>query len=253
MAVVVWRAVAVLDVDRVTVDFGGVRALDAVTLHVAAGTRHALIGANGAGKTTLLHAIAGTVRPSGGRVLLGERDLTRLPAHRRARLGLARTFQQPTLLSRHSAAENVAAAIWRRDALIRPVVSAAHQRRVASEARAWLDAAGLAGTFGRAAGELSHAQQRQLEVAVALAMRPGLLLLDEPAAGLAAVDRSRLVELIRSLPASLTVVLVDHDLDLVYDIADSVTVLDQGRIAGTHEGRAGRAAGDPAQSGGGTP
>jgi branched-chain amino acid transport system ATP-binding protein len=163
--------------------------------------------------------------------MLGDRDVTGWAPHRRAQAGIGRTFQQPALLRRESCLSNVAAAVWRRDGggfamLARPV----RRRAVAAEAHRRLAEVGLTGRATRPAGQLSHAQQRQLELAVALAGRPDLLLLDEPAAGLARPDLARLSELIRDLPAELTVLLVDHDLDLVFDLATTVTVLDRGRV-----------------------
>jgi branched-chain amino acid transport system ATP-binding protein len=219
-----------LEVSQVSVVFGGLRALDAVSLRVAPGARHALIGANGAGKSTLMHVAAGTVRPTSGRVILGGHDVTRTPAHRRARAGLARTFQQPALLRRHSAARNVTAAVWSRIGKDFALAVRPRQRRVVADEVEWLlDSVGLGRSGDHLAGELSHAQQRQLELAVALASRPRVLLLDEPAAGLAAPDVAELAKLIRTLPASLTILLVDHDLDLVFELADTVTVLDRGQ------------------------
>lgn len=232
-----------LELYGVSVSFGGLTALDRIDLCLPAGGRHALIGPNGAGKSTLLHTIAGTVVPTAGRVapagrvavagrvVLAGRDVTPLPAHRRARLGMARTFQHPALLRRHTVRDNVAAALWRRQPS--ELARRSARRRVAAEAEALLERVGLGGTGGLVAGTLAHAQQRQLEFAIALAMRPRLLLLDEPAAGLSSAERVRLAGLVRDLPATLTVLLVDHDLDLVFDLATSVTVLHLGRMVTT--------------------
>jgi branched-chain amino acid transport system ATP-binding protein len=220
-----------LELQGICVDFGGLRAVDEVSLRIAPGARHALIGANGAGKSTLLHVAAGAIAPSAGRVLLGDREVTGWAPHRRAQAGLGRTFQQPALLHRQTCLSNVATALWRRNGgafalLTRP----ARRRAVAEEGHQLLADVGLSTQAGRVSGQLSHAQQRQLEFAVALAGRPELLLLDEPAAGLARPDLARLRDLIRALPATLTVLLVDHDLDLVFDLASTVTVLDRGRV-----------------------
>jgi len=220
-----------LELYGVSVRFGGLAALDGIDLRLPAGGRHALIGPNGAGKSTLLHAIAGTVAPTAGRVVLAGRDITALPTHRRADLGVARTFQHPALLRRHTVRDNVAAALWRRQRSM--LARRSVRRHVAAEAESLLERVGLGGTGGLVAGTLAHAQQRQLELAIALAMQPRLLLLDEPAAGLSAAERDRLAELVRDLPPALTVVMVDHDLDLVFDLATSVTVLHQGRMVTT--------------------
>jgi branched-chain amino acid transport system ATP-binding protein len=222
---------AMLDLYGIRVSFGGLHAVDDVTLRIAPGARHALIGANGAGKSTLLHVAAGAVRPTAGRVMFGGRDVTAWAPHRRAQAGIGRTFQQPALLRSQTCLANVAVSLWRRDGGGFALRTGRIRRRaVADEAHGRLAEVGLAAAAGRLAGQLSHAQQRQLELAVALAGRPDLLLLDEPAAGLARPELARLSELIRGLPAELTVLLVDHDLDLVFDLASTVTVLDRGRV-----------------------
>lgn len=230
-----------LELYGMSVSFGGLAAVDGIDLRLPPGGRHALIGPNGAGKSTLLHAIAGTVAPTAGRVLLAGRDITALPAHRRAHLGVARTFQHPALLRRHTVRDNVAAVLWRRQGSV--LARRSVRRHVVAEAESLLERVGLGGTGGLVAGTLAHAQQRQLELAIALAMQPRLLLLDEPAAGLSAAERDRLAELVRDLPPALTVVMVDHDLDLVFDLATSVTVLHQGRVVAT--GRPGQVRADP--------
>lgn len=221
-----------LELHDVSVAFGGVRALDRVSLHVGAGARHALVGANGAGKTTVLNVIAGAVTPGGGRILLEGRDITRLPAHRRAQLGIARTFQTPSLFGRQSVADNVALALWRRERG-RLLASQAWRRHIADAVDALLDQVGLTGKAHVPAASLPHGEQSLLDLAVALAGKPRLLLLDEPAAGLAPEDRCRLAELVETLPEAVAVLIVDHDSDLIDQLATAVTTLDHGRAATT--------------------
>ncbi|MET7949090.1 ATP-binding cassette domain-containing protein [Micromonospora sp. NPDC005324] len=213
-----------LRLDTVSRAYGARRAVDEVSLGLHAGARHALIGPNGAGKSTLLHLIAGTLRPTSGRIHYAGHDIHRWPAHRRARAGIARTWQHPALARPLTVAQNVLLAVpgQRLAALrLRPRVSAAA-----------LDALARVGLAERAdwpTSQLSYGDQRRLEVAVALAAQPRLLLLDEPSAGLATTEVTRLAELIRALPTDIAVLLVDHNLDFVTAVADTVTVLHHGQ------------------------
>jgi len=220
----------VLALEGVVRRFGGLVAVDGVSLTLGPRRRLAVIGPNGAGKTTLFRLIAGDLAPSQGRVFLFGREVTRLPAHRRARLGLSRTFQVSNLFGGLSVLDNVRLAVqagepgrWRALLPIRP------DDRVGTAAREALERAGIGGRAADRVADLSHGEQRQLEVALALATRPRLLLLDEPAAGLSAGERARLRELLGSLPRSLPLVLIEHDLALALGVADEVLCLHNGR------------------------
>ncbi|MEV7521492.1 ABC transporter ATP-binding protein [Streptomyces sp. NPDC091371] len=200
--------------------FGSFRALDEVDLAVRPGARHAVIGPNGAGKSTLFGLISGTLPATAGTILLDGRDVTRLPVDRRVGLGIAATFQHSSLFLRETVLENVLLAVQRRTGSAGPALA---------RARELLDRVGLPARHGVTAAELSHGERRQLEVAVALGTEPRLLLLDEPAAGMSPAETERLTELIAALPREVTVLLVEHDLDMVFELADTVTVMHLGR------------------------
>jgi branched-chain amino acid transport system ATP-binding protein len=229
-----------LSVAGLTVRFGALGALIRVDLDIPAGERRAVIGPNGAGKTTLLNVIAGELQPTEGSVHLGGRDATRLPPWRRARLGLGRTFQRSTLFDQLTVAENVTLAVrarlssgWR--------FWPARERMVAKEVENRLEAGGIAPLGRRRAATLGHGERRILEIEVALAAGPTALLIDEPMAGLSGAERQRTLERLRALPGQVTVVIVEHDLDAVFALANRISVLDHGvKIAdGTpHEVRA---------------
>ena len=211
--------------------FGALRAVDGVSLEVARGERRAVIGPNGAGKTTLFNAITGVIRPSLGQVLFEGRDITRMSPHRRARLGLARTFQITNLFPNLTVAENVLLAIRglspRKYALFGAAEPLAEERARAEEA---VTLARLGERHGVLVRELSYGEQRQLELAMALVSRPRLLLLDEPAAGLSPAERGVTAEIIRGLPRDLTMILIEHDMDLALGLVDRVTCLHNGRV-----------------------
>ncbi|MFB9237914.1 ABC transporter ATP-binding protein [Plantactinospora siamensis] len=209
--------------------YGSLTVVDRVDLRIADGQRHALIGPNGAGKSTLLDLIGGAQRPDGGRIRFAGVDVTATGPAPRARLGIGRIHQRPAVWPSLSVLDNVAVAAlphagrgswW----------PGRYGRRVRRPAAELLDRLGLAEHAARPAGHLSHGQRRQLEIAMALAGRPRLLLLDEPAAGLSASDTQRLVGLIAELPRTVAVLLVEHRLDLVYSLTDVVTVLRDGRV-----------------------
>ena len=218
---------AELSCHAVSRTFGALRAVAEVDLEVRPGARHALIGPNGAGKTTLFRLITGLLRPSAGRIELASRDVTRLSEVRRARLGIGQTLQHASLFGSMSAAENVALAV-RRHGRITPLPR--RERAVWARVDELLASVGLADKGGVAAAALSHGERKELEVALALACRPRMLLMDEPAAGMSAAERARLVTLVHSLPESVTVLFVEHDLDLVFELAAEVTVLSLGRV-----------------------
>ncbi|WP_405792276.1 ABC transporter ATP-binding protein [Streptomyces sp. NBC_00029] len=214
--------------------FGSFTAVDEVSLTVRAGARHAIIGPNGAGKSTLFGLISGTLTTSTGTITLDGRDVTRLPVHRRVGLGTAATFQHSSLFMRETVLENVLLA-----ALLRTGAGAgtglggwrkvSARAEVLAGARTLLERVGLPDRHDLAAAALSHGERRQLEVAVALAIEPRLLLMDEPAAGMSPAETQRLTELIAALPDEVTVLLVEHDLDMVFELADTVTVMHLGR------------------------
>jgi branched-chain amino acid transport system ATP-binding protein len=213
--------------------FGAVVACDQVSLTLEAGEVHAVIGPNGAGKTTLLGQLAGELRPDAGRIRFAGRDITRLPAHARAARGLARSFQVTSLFPRFSALDNVALAVQAQAGhsfrFWRPV---AREAALAEAARAVLARVGLAGRAAVRVAALAHGEQRQLEIAMALAARPRLLLLDEPTAGMGREDSARMIELLAGLKAEadLAILLIEHDMDAVFALADRITVLVYGRI-----------------------
>jgi branched-chain amino acid transport system ATP-binding protein len=214
-----------LEVDGLGRRYGDLAALDDVSLRVAPGDRLGLIGPNGAGKSTLLNLIAGSLRPTAGRIRFDGRDVTRLAPARRARLGIGRTHQHPAVWSSLPAVDNVLVAARRPWGRFR----AGRRARPREHARELLAGVGLTGVEQTLAGALSHGQRRQLELAMALAGEPRLLLLDEPAAGLAPPEVEVLASLLASLPLTVAILLVEHHLDLVYGFADRITVLHSGR------------------------
>ena len=220
--------------------FGGVVALDGVSLTVAEGERRAVIGPNGAGKTTLINLLAGEIAPTGGAVRLAGRDVTRLRSWQRTRLGLARVYQRTELFSPLSARDNVALAVAARRGPYR--VFRAPPRSEHADADAMLGRVGLAGREDVVVHALSHGERRQLELAVALAQSPRLLLLDEPTAGMSPVETARITELVAGLDRALTIVIVEHDMDVVFRLADRITVLHEGRVIA--EGTAAEVRGD---------
>ena len=222
---------AILELDAVGRRYGELLAVDGVTLTVAAGARQALIGPNGAGKSTLFGLISGTIKVSRGRIRLHGRDITRLGPHRRTRLGMGRTFQHSSLFDGMTARENVAVALQRTLGRARnAIVPASRMRDVDARSDELLARVGLTDEEGVEAASLSYGHRRQLEIGLALATEPTLLLLDEPTAGMSRDEAARFVELIGSLPAELTIVIVEHDMDIVFGLADRIAVLDAGRL-----------------------
>jgi branched-chain amino acid transport system ATP-binding protein len=227
-------AEALLELQGLYKRFGGLAVTDGVSLTVASGSIHAVIGPNGAGKTSLIHQISGTLRPDAGRILFGGRDITGLPVQRRARMGLARSFQITSVVPGFTALENAALAVQARSgSSFRFLRAAASEAALNREAMAALDQLGLAGRAGVPAGALSHGERRQLELAIALAMRPRLLLLDEPLAGAGPEETERLVGILRGLRGSYTILLVEHDMQAVFALADRISVLAEGRVIAT--------------------
>jgi len=224
-------AEALLQIEGLTKRFGGVTASDAITLDVAQGELHAVIGPNGAGKTTLIGELAGEISPDAGRIAFDGNDITALPGWRRSRLGLARSFQITSLFADFTALDNVALAVqahgghsfrfWRR---------ARDEKALREPARAVLDRVGLAGRADVLVPKLSHGEHRQLEIAMALACMPRMLLLDEPMAGLGPEEAARMVAMLRELKQELTILLIEHDMEAVFALADRITVLVYGRV-----------------------
>ena len=220
-----------LRVENLRKSYGALKVTDDVSLDIAANELHAIIGPNGAGKTTLIHQLSGLAQPDSGRVIFMGEDVTHLPMDARARLGLVRSFQITSILPRFSALENVAVAAQARDgSSFRFVGNAARETDLNDIAMALLTRFGLAARAHIAAGLLSHGEKRQLELAVALAAKPKLLLLDEPLAGASHEEAQRLVATLKELRRELPIVLIEHDMDAVFALADRVSVLVYGRI-----------------------
>lgn len=223
-----------LDVRAVSKHFGGVYALNNASLSVARGEVHALIGPNGAGKTTLIHVLSGALPLNGGQVIFDGADLVKRPMHERVTLGLARSYQITNIFTRLTVLDNVAMAVqsrardwgtsfsfWKPFSLDSAIIDEAH---------ALLAQVSLTGMATRLGGQLSHGEQRSLEVALALATQPKLLLLDEPMAGMGSEESERMVELIEHLAQRVTILLVEHDMDAVFRLADRISVLVGGTV-----------------------
>jgi len=224
----------VLEVSGLTRSFGALRATDRVSLTVRAQEIHAQIGPNGAGKTTLLAQIAGELAPDAGSIRFLGRDIGALSVARRARMGLARTFQISSLAPAFSALRNVMLAVQAgQGSSFRLFAPVRTDRRLVDPAMAALERVGLAARAQERVGALSHGERRQVELAVALAMRPKLLLLDEPMAGLGVDDARRMTEVLSALRAETAMLLIEHDMDAVFALADRISVLVSGRVIAT--------------------
>lgn len=223
-----------LRLERLNKSYGALRVTEQVSLDVMPGEIHAVIGPNGAGKTTLIGEISGSIRPDSGHVILNGEDVTPLPAHARARRGLARSFQITNLLPDFTAQENVALAVQARDGssfrFFRP---ARREARLNDRALESLSLVGLAHRAATAAATLSHGEKRSLELAVALAQDPALILLDEPMAGTGREETAQLVATLRQLKGRQAILLVEHDMEAVFALADRVSVLVYGRVIAT--------------------
>jgi branched-chain amino acid transport system ATP-binding protein len=222
---------AALQLKNICKSYGALRVTDDVTLEVATGELHAIIGPNGAGKTTLIHQISGLAKPDSGRIHFHGEDVTELSMPQRARRGLIRSFQITSILPRFSALENVALAVQARSgSSFRFFGDAAAERPLNDAAMALLHRFGLAGRAATPAGQMSHGEKRQLEFAIALAAKPKLLLLDEPLAGTSHDESRHLIATLQQLRRELPIVLIEHDMDAVFALADRVSVLVYGRI-----------------------
>ena len=224
--------------------FGGIRATDDVSLRLERGGRHALIGPNGAGKTTLVNLLTGVLRPSAGRILLGGEDIAGLRPDQRVGRGLARTFQVNQLFPAMTPLQTVALAVARRQGRDRRWWRAlGDQRAVVDEAVELLDRFGLADAMGEPMSGLPYGRQRLLEIALAIACRPRVLLLDEPAAGVPEAEREGILAGVAALPGDVSVLLIEHDMDIVFRFADHISVLVAGALL--TEGAPAEVANDP--------
>jgi branched-chain amino acid transport system ATP-binding protein len=223
---------ALLQTERLTKSFGALLAVNDVTMNIEAGSLHSIIGPNGAGKTTLFNLLTGQFPPSSGRILFDGRDITGTPTHRIAHLGLARSFQRTNVFPAFTLLDNVWVAafacggswsglLWRR---------ADRYRELATRARAALADVGLADKADQPAREISHGEQRQLELSIALAAAPRVLLLDEPAAGLSPEETRRMVALVRALKGRYTIVLIEHKIDIIMSVSDRISVMHFGNL-----------------------
>ena len=225
------RNAPLLEVKDLCKSFGALVVADRVSMALRPGARHALIGPNGAGKTTLVNLITGTVEPSGGAILLGGEDVTHWTQARRVKNGLARTFQINTLFRGLSVLENVCMAISERRALSARLWRRADARAdVIAEGMDLLESVKLDGDARQLVRELPYGRQRLVELAIALGLRPTVLLLDEPAAGVPSAESHVLLEAVEALPESMAILMIEHDMDIVFRFAQRVTVLVQGAI-----------------------
>lgn len=232
-------SVPLLQVCDLVKRFGGLTAIDNATLTVVNAEIHALIGPNGAGKTTLIHQLSGALAPDAGRISFDGRDITGLAMHRRVQRGLARSYQITSIFERLTVLENLALAVLARDGgNMHFWTNARADRQRYDEAAILAAEVGLAERLDRLAGGLSHGEQRLLEVGIALATNPKLVLLDEPMAGLGPDESQRMVSLLQGLRGTMTILLVEHDMDAVFKLADTISTLVAGRVV---------ASGTPAQ------
>ncbi|NWG26592.1 MAG: ABC transporter ATP-binding protein [Pseudorhodoplanes sp.] len=221
----------ILLVEQLSKRFGGIVATDQLSLAIPPGELHAIIGPNGAGKTTLIGQLTGELWPNGGRIIFNGDDVTTLPVHRRSALGLARSFQITSLFLDFTALDNVALAVQAHAGhsfrFWKPVRA---ERALRDPAMAAIERVGLADRANILVSRLSHGEHRQLEIAMALATRPRMLLLDEPMAGMGPEESARMVETLRELKKELTILLIEHDMEAVFALADRISVLVYGRV-----------------------
>jgi branched-chain amino acid transport system ATP-binding protein len=226
--------VNVLDIDHLNRSFGSLVVTDDVSLAIRPGERHVVIGPNGAGKTSLINQIGGQLKPGSGRILLKGRDITGQSPSRIGRMGVARTFQRNNLFHNLSVIENLRLALTVRFGnpldFFRP---ASGDEALRNRARALMRQVHLDGDGARLARNLSYGEQRQLEIGIALAGEPELLLLDEPTSGMSPAETTRMIELIAALPRSLSMLMIEHDMKVVFSVADRITVLYYGKILAT--------------------
>lgn len=225
---------ALLQVDKLVKRFGGLVATDHAQLNVVQGTIHALIGPNGAGKTTLIHQISGALQPDEGSLRFDGHDVTSIPMHERVHRGLVRSYQITNIFKRLSVLDNLALVVQARSgSSLRFWHAARVEKARYEEAAALAERCGLGSRKHAISGLLSHGEQRQLELGLALAANPKLLLLDEPMAGMGSDDSERMVELMLSLRGPFTILLIEHDMDAVFRLADTISTLVFGRVIAT--------------------
>ncbi len=218
-------------VSGLTKSFGGLRVTKSVDLAIAAGERRLIIGPNGAGKTTLFNLITGEISPDGGSIALFGRDITAVPCRRRVHLGMARTYQIITLFARDTIVRNVTLALLGLSPLRwNPLIDLDRQHDLVARAHAALARVGLDDMAERPLGETSYGERRRVEIAMAMAQEPKLLLLDEPFAGLSIDERRDVQELLRSIPRDVTIVMIEHNMDVALDFADRITLLHFGEV-----------------------
>jgi branched-chain amino acid transport system ATP-binding protein len=220
-----------LKVDALCKSFGGLRVTADVDVAVEPGERRLIIGPNGAGKTTLFNLITGELAPDSGSILLFDHDITRMPSRRRAHLGMARTYQIITLFPRETIVRNVCLALLGLSPLRwNPLTAFDRQHRLFERARAALARVGLAHIADRPLSQTSYGEQRRVEIAMALAQHPKLLLLDEPFAGLSIDERRAVSKLLSAIPREVTLVMIEHDIDTALELADRITLLHFGEV-----------------------
>jgi branched-chain amino acid transport system ATP-binding protein len=224
------NAVALLRTEDLTIRFGGLLALNQVNFAVARGEVRAIIGPNGAGKSTFFNCLTGVLRPTSGRILFAGDDITGLPPNKISQKGIARSYQITNILPSATTLENVRIAAQSRRHGWSLISHYRSHRDLIEKAEAALDSVGLLGKAGELAANLSHGEQRTLEIAIALATEPQLLCLDEPTAGMSAAETRDTMQLIRGIAADLTILIVEHDMQVVMELADRITVLHYGEI-----------------------
>jgi branched-chain amino acid transport system ATP-binding protein len=223
---------AILETENLTKAFGALTAVNDVSLKIEGGTLHSIIGPNGAGKTTLFNLLTGTFAPSLGRILLDGKEITGTPAHRIAHLGLARSFQRSNVFPAFTLLDNAWVAAFATGRSWKGLLwkKTGRYAEVTERARQALSDVGLSGKSDQLAREISHGEQRQLELAIALAAAPRVLLLDEPAAGLSPEETRRMVALVRALKGRYTIVLIEHKMDIIMRVSDRISVMHFGAL-----------------------
>jgi len=220
-----------LQTEKLCKSFGALTVADNIDFRLEPGARHALIGPNGAGKTTFVNMLTGVLQPTSGRIFLNQEEITTTNQAARVRLGLGRTFQVTTLFRSLSVLDNVALGIAEREGVSRRMWRAASRHKeVIDESRALLATLGLAQDASVPAQDLPYGRQRLVEIAIALGLKPKVLLLDEPAAGVPSQDSGRILEVLGELPGDIAILIIEHDMDLVFRFARRITVLVQGQV-----------------------
>ncbi len=219
-----------LEIENLTKQFGGLRAVDEASLSLESGQLHAIIGPNGAGKTTLFNVISGTLKPTSGRISFLGRDITNEPVHRISRLGLARTLQIKSVFPGMTVRENLWIAAQSRDGVFKPFARAKNARRANEKADALCAELGLADLADQKAANLSYGDVALLEIGLSLATDPKLLLLDEPICGMGPAETEQTVAKIQELAKRIDIIIIEHDIEVIFNIADDIIVMAQGRV-----------------------